>query len=147
MFSVGLWRIAQLRRFGNIILISFFILFSFFNLPPTINKLTDGVYEGNNIYLTTQLSAISWIYEDTKEIPFNVDIYVPPVIPYSYDYLFIYVGDKRSQNLTKRLYTLYEIDPPHPERLEAWLKRQEGIGTVQSEMKFGGIVVQKRERK
>ena len=147
LFSVGLWRIAQLRRFGNIILISFFILFSFFNLPPTINKLTDGVYEGNNIYLTTQLSAISWIYEDTKEIPFNVDIYVPPVIPYSYDYLFIYVGDKRSQNLTKRLYTLYEIDPPHPERLEAWLKRQEGIGTVQSEMKFGGIVVQKRERK
>jgi len=45
------------------------------------------------------------------------------------------------------LYTLYEIDPPHPERLDAWLARQDGIGKVEETVKFGGITVERRERK
>ena len=44
------------------------------------------------------------------------------------------------------LYTLYEVDPPHPERLEVWLKRQATIGMVEEEAAFGGIVVQRRKR-
>jgi hypothetical protein len=52
-------------------------------------------------------------------------------------------------NLAERvplLYTLYEEDPPHPERLEAWLARQKGIGIVEEEESFGGITVQRRKR-
>lgn len=147
LFSIGIWKISKIKIYGNIFLLSFFVLFFYYNLPPTVKKLTSGVYEGNNIYLSTQLSAISWIYEDAQETPFNVDVYVPPVLPYSYDYLFTYVGDKRTEKMTKRLYTLYEVDPPHPERLDAWLNRQAGIGTVKTEVEFGGIVVQRRERK
>ena len=44
------------------------------------------------------------------------------------------------------LYTLYEVDPPHPERLQAWLARQVGIGKVIKQMTFGGITVQERIR-
>jgi hypothetical protein len=44
------------------------------------------------------------------------------------------------------LYTLYEIDPDHSDRLQAWLDRQKGIGKVVKEQRFGGIIVQERER-
>jgi hypothetical protein len=44
------------------------------------------------------------------------------------------------------LYTLYEADPPHPDRIGTWLERQEGIGVVEKEASFGGITVQERTR-
>ena len=52
------------------------------------------------------------------------------------------IKDRRVDNL----YTLYEIDPPHPERLDAWLERQKGIGFIEKEKVFGGITIQKRKR-
>lgn len=151
LFSLGLWRFSDIKfkkfnLFGSIVLVLFLVLFLSNNLSFLQRKLSVGVNDGNDIFLSNQLEAIMWIYDDAKNIEFNVDVYVPPVIPHSYDYLFTYVGDKRSTNTVDRLYTLYEIDPPHPERLEAWLERQKGIGEVKYEEKFGGIVVQKRER-
>jgi len=53
---------------------------------------------------------------------------------------------KQDENKVPLLYTLYEIDPPHPERLEAWLNRQKGIGKVEGSASFGGITVERRER-
>jgi hypothetical protein len=44
------------------------------------------------------------------------------------------------------LYTLYEVDNPHPERLDAWLERQKGIGKVEEQSVFGGITAQRRTR-
>ena len=73
------------------------------------------------------------------------------MIPYAYDYLFLWMGERKynTQPLTKKtdiLYTLYEVDPNHPERLESWLDRQKGIARVMETRNFGGITVQKRER-
>lgn len=145
LFSFGIWHFSKLRH-GWFILILFFILFFNNNISYLIRKLSVGVNDGNDIYLSNQIQAINWIYEDAKGANFNVDVYVPPVIPHSYEYLFTYMGDKRSTSNVDRLYTLYEIDPPHPERLNAWLDRQKGIGRVIYEEKIGGIVVQHRER-
>jgi hypothetical protein len=98
-----------------------------------------------------QLDAIDWIYKDSNGRDFNVDEYVPPVIPYAYRYLFEYLGTQKYNRLPLEeniplLYTLYECDPDHPERLEAWLQRQITIGKVLKEEKFGCIVVQERQR-
>jgi len=52
-------------------------------------------------------------------------------------------------NLAERvplLYTLYEADSYHYDRLEAWIAKQEGIGEVVEETSFGGITVQRRPR-
>ncbi len=144
-FSIGIWSFSKLK-IGKYVLFAFILLFLFNNIGYLSRKLTVGINDGNDIFLGNQLEAITWIYDDAKDDQFNVDVYVPPVIPHSYEYLFVYVGDKRSTNMVSRLYTLYEIDPPHPERLEAWIARQEGIGKVLYEQKFGGIVVQRRER-
>ena len=110
-----------------------------------------NVNDYKTIVLNRQMAAIDWIYKDANGREFNVDEYVPPVIPYAYQYLFQWLGEVKykAQPLTKNvdlLYTLYEVDPDHPERLQAWLDRQKGIGTVLEEQKFGGIVVQERQR-
>jgi len=112
------------------------------------------VAKGNEpdlIVLTNQKQAIDWVYKNVGERKFNVDVYVPPVISYSYDYLFKWLGTTNYHKLSvdsqvPLLYTLYEVDPPHPERLKAWMDRQKGIGKVIKEETFGGITVQERER-
>ena len=134
-------------KLGKLIILSGLIIFLNTNLKQTFNKLNTDVLSSNEIVLQNQMLAIGWINDDASGQDFNVDVYVPPVVPHSYNYLFTYFGDKRSTNMVKRLYTLYEIDPPHPERLEAWINRQNEIGKVEKTDKFGGIIVERRERK
>lgn len=114
--------------------------------------LTAGVDGPTHISLGNQLQAINWIYQDAGEEKFNIDVYVPPVIPYAYDYLFLWYGNKKyhRQPVTENvplLYTLYEADPLHPYFLDAWLARQEKIADTLKSEKFGGITVERRIRK
>lgn len=141
-----------LRRFARILigkafLVIFVLLFIFSNFQHFKNYY--GV--GTGVFLKNQLKAINWIYKDAGKEEFNVDVYVPPVIPYSYDYLFKWYGSKMygkepSVKNIKQLYTINEVDHPHPERLEKWLIRQNEIGKILYEVDFGDIKVQKRER-
>lgn len=121
------------------------------NLPFIRYKLRDGVDGPQTIGFKNQKQAIDWIYEDADGAQFSIDVYVPPVIPHAYDYLFIwYGGSVKGYNplgkVTNPMYTLYEVDPPFPYRLENWLMHQDTVGKVLYEESFGGITVQKRLR-
>ncbi|MDO8341204.1 MAG: glycosyltransferase family 39 protein [Candidatus Woesebacteria bacterium] len=146
------WGISYFFKISPKRIILIFILLILLNLIQIKTKLTTNINNSNEIFIQNQLEAINWIYEDSIGNNFNVDIYVPPVISYSYDYLFLWEKNIRNNDnpkLTEKfdlLYTLYEVDPPHPDRLEAWLARQKGIGKVEKEIKFGGITVQRRIR-
>ncbi len=136
---------------GKVLVGVFLFYFLSHNYTNLKSYLTTSGRETDAIVLVNQKEAIDWIYKDVGEREFNVDCYVPPVISYSYDYLFKWLGTTMYQKLplssqTSLLYTLYEVDPPHPERLQAWLDRQKGIGKVIKEEKFGGITVEVRER-
>jgi len=103
------------------------------------------------IMLGSSLAAVDWVYKDTGDQPFNVDAYVPPVITHAYDYLFLWRGSTKyhlqpDRNIQSRLYTLYEVDVPHPERLESWLTRQATYATPEATIKFGGVAVDRRYR-
>lgn len=149
LFSVGLGVIYK-STFGKVFLIVFFVVFLQTNLAITLSRLNDNGDGENTIIFANQRQALDWIYSDANGSEFNSDVYVPPVIPYAYDYLLTWYSQSRSgwvhNGELSRLYTLYEEDPPHPERLEAWKKRQAGIGKILYEKKFGGITVQRRER-
>lgn len=154
LFAIGLAEF-QKSYFGKIVTIIFFITFLQINGIVIRNVLTDSMNGPTDVKLTSQLKAVNWVLEDAQGRIFNVDTYVPPVIPYAYDYLFLWQTTKKcgvsqcgmKQNVrVSLLYTLYEQDPPSPERLEAWLKRQEGIGRVEQTVKFGGITVERRIR-
>jgi len=150
LFAIVLGRVWK-YKLGKILVIYFFYLFYSANVPVLWSKLNDKVDGPTTIAFGNQKRAIDWIYKDVSGKEFSIDVYVPPVIPYAYDYLFIWYGGTKkryqpSKDLINPLYTLYEVDPPHPERLEAWLARQKGIGRVEKEERFGGIVVQRRKR-
>ncbi len=111
----------------------------------------EPINDPKQISYLNQLKAIGWINKDSQGKEFNVDVYVPPVIPYAYDYLFTWLGTTQYQRFpvdseVPLLYTLYEADPNHPERLNAWLARQAGIGSIIKEQSFGGITINERTR-
>ncbi len=141
------WRHPGLRLLPLLFLLFFFK----YNGSLLKSTLQAGVDGQEHISLGNQLQAIDWIYHDAAGREFNVDVYVPPVVPYAYDYLIPWYGNKTYQTQPVKeqvdlLYTLYEVDPQHPERLAAWALRQAGIGEVEEYERFGGIVVQRRER-
>lgn len=150
LFSLVLgdvWRF----KLGKIFVLYFVYLFLFANLSIVLPRLNDRSDGPEVVELANQREAIDWVYKNAADRDFNVDTYVPPVIPYAYNYLFQWLGTYQYHKLPKDnrvslLYTLYEVDPPHPERLQAWLDRQKGIGKVIREQRFGGITVQERER-
>ncbi|EKD94561.1 MAG: hypothetical protein ACD_26C00034G0096 [uncultured bacterium] len=138
-----LWKTNLL---GKIFVIIFIFVFLKNNYYPLNFKLMDKSNNSNSLGFINQLQAVDYISNDSKDKEFNIDVYVPPVISYSYDYLFKWKGVLQEEKQVNLLYTLYEQDPPHPERLKAWLDRQEGIGLVFDEVQFGSITVQKRKR-
>ncbi|MDP3917984.1 MAG: glycosyltransferase family 39 protein [Candidatus Woesebacteria bacterium] len=144
--SLVLGKLWQKNYLGKIFVIIFMLVFLRNNYYPLNTKLLDKSDSPNSIAFINQLEAVNYLAYDSTGNKFNVDVYVPPVISYSYDYLFKWKGVIQEENQVKLLYTLYEEDPPHPERLKAWLDRQKGIGKVIEETKFGAITVQKRER-
>ncbi len=147
LFAIGLGQIWKFKVVGPLFVIYFFYLFLTANVPLVMARLSDRCNTLESICFVNQKQAIDWIYSDAKGQKFNVDVYVPPVIPYAYDYLLKWKSNLNLvENQVSLLYTLYEVDSPHPERLNAWLARQKGIGKVQETFVSGGITVERRIR-
>jgi len=132
---------------GKVIFLIFLICFLGINGQRIVVYYKTGI----GITLGGQLWAIDWIYNDAQGQEFNVDIYVPPVIPYAYDYLFKWYGRQKYgyepvEKQVDLLYTLYERDEQHPDLLSSWIKRQDEIGKVIKEDSYGDITVQQRKR-
>jgi 4-amino-4-deoxy-L-arabinose transferase-like glycosyltransferase len=147
LFAIILGKIWRFTVVGKIFVVYFFYLFLVGNIPIIQARITDGCITTESICFVNQKAAIDWIYNDAKGEDFNVDVYVPPVIPYAYNYLLTWKSNPHNASQqVPLLYTLYEIDTPHPERLNAWLTRQKGIGKVQYTYHSGGITVERRLR-
>jgi len=139
------------KKIGLIIYLLFAAFFIRQNVPLIKSYTTSGIDGPTTIAFGNQKMAIDWIYKDTVGRDFNVDVYVPPVIPHAYDYLFTWIGNTKYHKLPKteqisNLYLLYEQDPPHPERLKAWMIRQNTYAWVDATATFGGITVERRIR-
>lgn len=139
------------RWFGKLLVSLFVLIFTFQNFPRLKNYLSAGVDGPVHVTLGSSLPAVNWVFQDAGSQPFNVDAYVPPVISHSYDYLFLWLGSTQyhtlpATQLVPLLYTVFEQDPPHPERLETWLARQKGIGIIELGQRFGGVTSQRRKR-
>ena len=146
LFSVALGYMWK-SKLGKIFVIYFLYIFLSNNAGVLKFKLMDRGDGPNSISFWAQKQAIDWIYKDAEEKDFNVDVYVPPVIPYAYDYLFKWKYNKLLiKDNVPLLYLLYEHDPDHQERLDAWMARQKGIGVSKEVKKFGAITVERRIR-
>ena len=155
LFSIGfgiLWK----KVLGKIIVIVFFIIFASVNFQMLAEYLGTDLQDENLVVLGNEVKAVNWVMDDAKNKgEYNVLIYVPPVIPHSYDYLFLwranlFCGDDNCgyvKDAERELaYLIFEKDIYHPWRLETWLRNNEGVGVLDEEVIFGGITVQRRLR-
>lgn len=132
---------------GVVVILLGIFLYQNFDLNWSFFRQTLPAY----ISLTHIRQAVDWVYHDTSGVPFNTDVYVPPQISYSYDYVFLWRGITAfhtipSVNLVPRLYTLLEPDNDHPQLREKWLTRQDTIGKIDQSLSLGPILVQRRIR-
>ncbi len=139
----SVWR----YKLGKIFVLFFVYLFILNNYYPLNYKLRDRSDGPNSIAFVNQKNAIDWIYKNASGDKFNVDVYVPPVIPYAYDYLFKWMRLGNVGENVPSLYTLYEKDDNGKVRLADWLARHQVASNIIEQKEFGGIVVQRRLRK
>lgn len=149
LISVGLWSVWN-YRWGKIWVAFILLFFIFGQLTHLRSFLLDGLTGDSTIALGNQEKAIAFVYGDAKGQEFNTDFYVPPIIPYSYNYLFLWMGETKfgsqvSAHKTSLLYTIYENEE-NKFKINEWLDRQAKIGKIISSQSFGGVVVQKRVR-
>jgi len=138
-------------KIGKLFVLLFILLFANNNLPIVKARIISGVDEKPTIAFGNQMQAVEWILEDADGREFNTDIYVPPITPYSYDYLFIWLSQSKYGNSpiaqpVDLLYTLYEVDQVNPSLLQNWLVRQMSMGSIDETKEFGGITVNRRKR-
>lgn len=150
LFVSTIWTTSfrHLRWSRGIILILFFG-FLYQNLSQLKTYLTHpGPY---GVSLTSQIQAIDWIYQDASNREFNTDVYVPPMIPYAYNYLFLWRGETKFHSqptipLVPLLYTIQEPDPGHQTLFDTWFTRQSYYSSVEQTKLFGPLIVQRRVR-
>lgn len=143
-YRSGLWP-------ARAILAVFVTVFFVTNISSLRIDLQDDQMGENSIALGPSRVAVDWVYANAGDAEFNVDAYVPPVIAHSYDYLFLWRGTTHFSKLPSRenqklLYVIYETDPSHPERLDAWLLRQSTIAVPELKIRFGGVTAERRIR-
>src|SRR5260221_7601467 len=112
LFAIGLGQIWKFKIIGTLFVFYFFYLFLNANIPLVVSRVSDKCDAKESICFVNQKEVIDWIYKDANGQKFNVDTYVPPVIPYAYDYLLKWKTnpDLVTTNQTPLLYTVYEVD-------------------------------------
>lgn len=140
-----------ISHFFTPLIILFLTSFFYYNTYHTIYTIIANPDGPEHISLGNEMQGVNWICSDAKEKEYNLNIYVPPIVPHSYNYLFDWQikNNKCKIQVTNQvdlIYTLYEVDPLHPERLDVWLKQQNQSSKIIEENTFGGVIVQKRQR-
>jgi 4-amino-4-deoxy-L-arabinose transferase-like glycosyltransferase len=103
---------------------------------------------GGTAKISGMRSAVDAVYKNAAGRPFSVYVFVPPIYPYAYDYLFVTYGNrtygrmpaeygyKPSGALHGRVYLLIESDGGKPEWLSGWLETVVQGGTVVADEKL-----------
>jgi len=105
---------------GLVVFLVFFLLFKFYNNVKTFKKDV-------GVGLAGHLKVVDFLYQKNKNKEFCVRIYTPPVIPYTYNYLFSYYSQTKDfKNPTtdyrnSQCWYIIEEDP-YKFRIEKWRK-------------------------
>lgn len=117
-----------------------------------VGALFSPPFAGDASVFRNQTAVLDYIYRESNGRPFNVISYTPPVMTYTWDYLFLWYGPKHGgygpvKEKQPIMYVIVEPDYEKPVRREQWLDERRGDGKIVKEATpAGGILVQTRER-
>jgi len=142
---------ASQKLYLNLLLsLSTLFIFSNGNFIHLNNYLIANPDGPTHVSLGNQSQALKYICQKAPR-DYNLNIYVPPITPHTYNYLMNWYQDQGichppSTQDQKIVFSLYEVDLNNPSALDNWLKSQDAVGKIDSITEFGGIVVQQRVR-
>jgi len=122
LLSAELKTTKSLQQYGKLIILTVFIMLAFLKVNREIRQPIP--YDG----IKVQKDIVDYIHGQIKTTPYCVIVYTPPVIPYTYDYLFVY--KRISKNIPDPLHEWYgnqcwyiiEYDD-NKERKDEWLEK------------------------
>ncbi|MBI3980834.1 glycosyltransferase family 39 protein [Candidatus Microgenomates bacterium] len=129
-------------------------LFTMLFLKPAdiLQSIKEPKFTGDASVYRNQVEVVDYLYQQANGQKFNVTVYTPPIYSYTWDYLFLWYGQKKykqvpDQKPTGLLFLVIEPDPGYPGRITDWLKTRQGDGAIKKEKAFpSGIIVQSRFR-
>ena len=118
-------RILQKIKKLSLVLYGLILLFLFLNVSKFRAMVTDkkGV---PSLGLRADVATVNYLYEQNKDTLFCVRVYTPPVIPYTYNYLFSYYASigyvKPSEGFINRSCWYIFDKEPYQFRVNQWRK-------------------------
>ncbi|MBI4130408.1 hypothetical protein HY468_03770, partial [Candidatus Roizmanbacteria bacterium] len=90
-----------------------------------LNYAHDYYDYGGGAKISGKVDAIDFVYEDAKNVPFNVLVFMPPIYTYPYEYLFAWHGKNRygyvpGNEKEGTFYLIMEPDPQKPWSYKGW---------------------------
>jgi len=129
--------------------IFFILIFLFVDLVPIVRGNLKPLWEGDASVYRNQVAVIDYVYDNAQGKDFKYVVYTPPVHDYTYQYLFMWYGQKMYHYTPKTqanlAFFILEPDMQYPSRLKDWLVQRAGDGKIiKSQTVKGGIIVQTR---
>jgi len=150
IIMVGYAVLLNKSKLASVLVLLSFVLLSQ-NWVNVIGSLKDPYFKGNASVFRNQAAVIDFIHKDSQGEVFNYIAYTPPLIPYTYQYLFAWMGDSiyhayPSEDTAELFYVIIENDGPK-DIIAEWYKDREGDGApVWRNAVAGDIIVERRIR-
>lgn len=129
----------------------FMITFLLNNFPFINNLMYKDINAGNDVLIGNQLGVMDFIMDNSQKRAIFIESYVPPQIPYAYQYLTWWYSKNNKITLskneldTKELYAIIENDNIHKNLRTDFIDKLNRKSFKIKEATYGGITVQKRE--
>lgn len=149
--SLSLYFLYQDKKFKYLAVLLAIVLIVFnLNIPQRIESFKNPYFTGNASVYRNQLQVVDYVYQESSSKKFKFIVYTPPVIDYTYRYLFDWRGQTKyhkipTQKGASLLFVILEPDIEMPQRQVDWLKLRDNDGKIILTKKFeSGIIVQTR---
>lgn len=116
-----------------------------------VSAIRNTAFVGDAAVYRNQLEVVNYLYSKAEKKNFNVIVYTPPQIDYTWRYLLWWTARRLGWGVTDAtqdtLFVIIEPDPGYPLRLSHWLEQRQHDGTVVDKQLFSsGIIVETRKR-
>ncbi len=138
------------NRMGKVFIILLLVILTFYSLQKINLLYFNPPNDGGAEKIKGKLSAIDYIYKDSKGKPFGLLVFTPAVYTDAYDYLIFWYGKNKygyMPNKDKKgiFYLLMETDTAKPWSYKGWLETVIKTGDILETTTLPtGLIVQKR---
>ena len=129
----------------SVIFVVYFVNGNYIHLK---NYLSAGIDGPDHVTYGNTYESVKTVCQLTQNQNYSVEIYVPPITPHPYEYLFYYLNRLHQCQIPsiarqKDMFLIYEVDTNNPQSLIKWQNRFSQAKIIDT-YPIGGVTVEKR---